>query len=57
MKYKKCGQCEYFLKIKSLTKYKGHSGAPGICEFTDTRTSIDMTPNCKHWKGKRYKRK
>lgn len=49
---KNCGNCAYFVKLKS----RRFSGGGGLCEALDARTKTDHGRNCKEWLALRYKR-
>jgi len=62
MKYKRCGQCEFFLKIKWNDNAKSSLPSKkrnGICEKYDYNVLSDGTyaSICKGYKKKKYERR
>ena len=49
-KDKSCGNCRFF------GKFKNDIIGGGLCDLLDCRTKTDSRPDCKYWKGIKYKR-
>ena len=50
MAHRNCGNCRYFIRMKSM------EDDPGICDFIDCRTKTDYGHYCKKFKSIKYNR-